>query len=129
MSVELREELNGRIIVLTLGGKLVKEDYAQFTPDLERAVKVHGKVRLLVELRGFHGWTLGAVWEDFKFDVHHYRHIERLALVGEKKWEAGMATFCKPFTTAKLRYFDQSKADEASLWIHEDFVPASQPAC
>ncbi len=58
--------------------------------------------------------------------MHHYSHIERLALVGDKKWEAGMAMFCKPFTTAKVRYFDETKLDEASKWIYEGVVPASQ---
>ena len=65
-------------------------------------------------MHDFHGWTLGAVWEDVKFDLRHFSHIERLALVGDTKWEAGMAMFCKPFTTAKVRYFDESKAEEAS---------------
>ena len=71
-------------------------------------------MRLLVRMHDFHGWTLGAVWEDAKFDLRHFSHIERLALVGDTKWEAGMAMFCKPFTTAKVRYFDESKAEEAS---------------
>ncbi len=31
-----------------------------------------------------------------------------------------MAVFCKPFTTAKIRYFDQAKADEAKTWIESD---------
>ena len=33
-----------------------------------------------------------------------------------------MAVFCKPFTTAKIRYFDESKGDEAREWIHEAIV-------
>ncbi len=61
----------------------------------------------------------GALWEDIKFDWRHFSDIERLAIVGDSKWEAGMAVFCKPFTTAKIRYFDESKAAEASAWIHE----------
>ncbi len=129
MSVKLREESDGRILVLTLSGKLEKEDYTHFTPEVERAVKEHGKIRLLVEMHDFHGWTLGAMREDIIFDMHHYSHIERLALVGDKKWEAGMATFCKPFTTATVRYFDESKSDDASLWIHEGVVPVSPATC
>ncbi len=62
---------------------------------------------------------MGAAWEDVKFDLHHFADIERLALIGENRWEAGMAVFCKPFTAAKVRYFDDSKADEAAAWIHE----------
>lgn len=126
MSVELREEADGKVLILDLSGKLTKDDYAHFTPTVERAVKYNGKVRLLVRMHGFHGWTLGAVWEDVKFDLHHFSHIERLALVGDRKWEAGMAVFCKPFTTAKVQYFDEGKADEASAWIHEGIPPAEQ---
>lgn len=125
MAVELREEAGGKILVLNLSGKLAKEDYAHFTPVVERAVKEHGKVRLLVRMHDFHGWTAGALWEDIKFDWRHFSHIERLALVGESRWEHGMAVFCKPFTAATVRYFDQSKADEASAWVHEG---VAQPA-
>jgi hypothetical protein len=52
-------------------------------------------------------------------------HIERVALVGDRKWEAGMAVFCKPFTTAKVRYFDAAKSNEAMAWINEE---VAQPA-
>lgn len=70
---------------------------------MERLVKQHGKIRMLVEMHDFHGWTAGALWEDVKFDAKHFHDIERLALVGETKWEKGMAVFCKPFTTAASR--------------------------
>jgi hypothetical protein len=84
MAVELREEADGKILILNLSGKLTKEDYAQFTPAVEQAVKAHGKVRLLLRMHGFHGWTLGAVWKDVKFDPRHFSHVERLALVGDR---------------------------------------------
>jgi len=128
MAVELHEEAGGKLLVLTLSGKLMKDDYAHFTPEVDQAIKDHGKVRMLVRMHNFHGWDLGAVWEDVKFDLHHFSHIERLALVGDRRWEAGMAVFCKPFTTAKVRYFDESKADDAKVWIHEGIaqpVPAA----
>ena len=65
--------------------------------------------------------SLAAPRSTYPLGFHHASQItaERLALVGESRWEHGMAVFCKPFTTAAVRYFDQSKADEASAWIHE----------
>ena len=57
------------------------------------------------------------LWEDIKFDLKHFNHIERLAMLGESKWEKGMAAFCKPFTTAKIRYFDSKDAAAAREWI------------
>ena len=43
--------------------------------------------------------------------------IERLAIVGETKWEKWMVTFCKAFTTATIRYFPSEHAAEARAWI------------
>jgi hypothetical protein len=28
-----------------------------------------------------------------------------------------MASFCKPFTSATIRYFDREQADEARQWL------------
>ncbi len=120
MSVELHEESGGKILVIKLSEKLTKADYEHFLPEVNRLIKQFGKLRLMVEMHNFHGWTMGALWQDIKFDMAHFKDIERLALVGESKWEAGMAAFCKPFTTAKVRYFDSSKLPEAKAWIQSD---------
>ena len=119
MPVELKELDNGQLLEVHLTGKLVKTDYEMFLPAVERLVKQHGKIRMLVELHDFHGWTCGALWADVKFDAKHFNDIERLAITGENKWEKGMAVFCRPFTTAKVRYFDHTKAAEAQEWLAE----------
>jgi hypothetical protein len=119
MTVNTREEAGGKVLAVELSGKLTKEDYEKFVPEVEKLIGKQGKVRMLVSMKDFHGWSAGALWEDIKFDVKHFKDIERLALVGDKKWEAGMAAFCKPFTTATVRYFDETKASEASKWVAE----------
>ncbi|HET6878681.1 MAG TPA: STAS/SEC14 domain-containing protein [Pirellulales bacterium] len=119
MPVEIHEESEGKVFAIKLSGKLSKQDYEHFVPETESRIKQHGKLRMLVEMHDFHGWELGALWEDVKFDVKHFSHIERLALVGETKWEKGMAAFCKPFTTAKIRYFDTAQRDQALAWLNE----------
>jgi hypothetical protein len=119
VSYDITELMEGKIIEVRLTGKLTKEAYQEFVPMTESAIAKHGKVRLLVIMHDFHGWTAGALWEDLKFDLKHFAHIERLAIVGETKWEQGMTTFCRPFTTAKIRYFDVAKIDEARHWIEE----------
>jgi hypothetical protein len=35
-------------------------------------------------------------------------------------WGGTMAIFCRPFTTAKMRYFDSTQLDEARKWINEE---------
>jgi len=117
MPVELKELESGKLLEIRLTGKLVKQDYESLVPTMERLVEEHGKIDMLMDMHDFHGWTAGALWEDTKFGVRHFSHIGRLAMVGETRWEKGMAAFCKPFTTAKVRYFDRAKLDEARAWL------------
>jgi hypothetical protein len=119
MPIQLEEENSGKILELHISGKLVKADYEFFVPEFERLVRQHGKLRLLFDMTGFHGWEASAVWEDFKFGIEHFSDIERLAMVGETKWQHGMTTFCKPFTKAKIRYYVHADADMAWKWLEE----------
>ena len=80
-------------------------------------VKQHGKTRVLFEMVDFHGWEAAALWDDIKFDLKHFSHIERLAMVGDTKWEKGMSVFCRPFTTAEIRYFERTALDQARAWL------------
>jgi len=119
MAITIEEKNDGKLLEVSLTGKLAKEDYEAFVPVVEPLVAKHGKIRLLVVMHDFHGWTASALWEDTKFAAHHFRDIERIAIVGETKWEKGLATFCAPFTAAKVRYFDHADANEARTWVEE----------
>ena len=87
-------------------------------PEFEGLVRQHGKLRVLFDMTGFHGWGAGVVG-DIKFDIKHFGDIERLAMIGDRKWEHGMATFYKPFTKATIRYFDHADAVAARTWLSE----------
>ena len=116
---ELKIVSAGKILHVRATGKLTKESYEIFAPLIDKQIDEHGKIRVLFEMHDFHGWTAGAMWEDLKFDFRHWKDIERLAIVGESKWEKGMAVFCKPFTSAKIQYFDHTKLSEARAWLEE----------
>ncbi len=119
MAIQLTEEGNGKLLTIHVSGKLVKDDYADFVPAFERLVRQHGKLRVLFDMTGLHGWDAGAAWEDTKFAINHFADIKRIAMVGEKQWQYGMAIFCKPFTKAMVRYFDRADAAEARKWLGE----------
>ncbi len=117
---EIDINVEGKMMEVCATGKFEKKDYELFVPAAEELIKEHGKIRVLFVMHDFHGWTAGAVWEDLKFDLKHFNDIERLAIVGESKWEKGMSVFCRPFTTAKIKYFDSSELEQARKWIAED---------
>lgn len=117
MTVMLEQMDTEKMIQVKATGKLTSEDYEHFVPRIEEAIKKFGKVRVLFEMEDFHGWEAGALWKDLKFDAKHFSDIERLAMVGEKSWQKGMSVFCKPFTTAKVRYFGPDERDKAVEWL------------
>jgi hypothetical protein len=117
MSIAIQESADVKFLEIDLSGKLAKEDYNIFLPEIERQIHEHGKLRLLVHMHDFHGWTAGAIWEDIKFDAKHFTDFERIAFVGDQKWESAMSKFCHVFTTAKIRFFDEAKLDEARAWL------------
>lgn len=119
MSVQLSEKSNGKILEVQASGKLTADDYKEFVPEFQRLVQHHGKISLVFEMRNFHGWEAAALWKDIQFDFKHFADIDRLAMVGDKTWENWMADFCRPFTTAKIRYFDLAEVEAARRWVAE----------
>ena len=114
--VELTERADGKLLEVELSGRLEKEDYDLFVPTFERLIEKHGKLHLLVVLDDFEGWTAGALWEDLKIDFEHWNDIAKLAIVGEDRWQKGMAVFCKPFTKAEVKFFPKEELAEARAW-------------
>ena len=102
-----------------MSGKLHDEDYKTFVPLVDAAIAKDGKVRVLAQFHDFHGWDLGALWDDIKFSTTHCTRIERIALVGEKTWEKWMTKVCKPFTLAKIKYYGAAEIDAAWQWLGE----------
>ncbi len=120
MSVMLKELEGGKALEVDADGTLTKADYRNFVPTVERLIQEHGKINILFSMDHFHGWSPGGLWEDVKFDTRHFGDIQRLALVGDKKWEKWMARFCRPFTRAEIRYFDRQQTDQARQWVQQN---------
>ena len=119
MPIQVIEEDDGKIVVIHVSGKLGKGDYQQFVPEFERLVRRNGKLRVLFDMTGFHGWEGEGLWEEIKFDMNHLADIERIAAVGDKKWQHGMTAFFTPLTKVTTRYFDHADAAEARRWLGE----------
>ena len=118
--IETIETGSPKVVSFRFCGTLHDKDYQQFMPRMEITLTAEGKVRLFIQLEDFHGWDLRAAWDDLEFGLKHYSDFERIAMVGDRKWEEWMANFCKPFTNAKVKYFDRSEVDAAWKWLREE---------
>ena len=117
MAITLHENPAGKVLEVRVTDKLTHSDYQQFATRFETMFKQHGQLNVLFEMVSFHGWEVAAMWDELKFDVKHFSDIERLAIVGDKQWEQAMSVLARPFTAAKIRYFDSAAINEARAWV------------
>ena len=119
MPVQITEETNA-VIKAIVTGKIAKEDLESSLPEVEKGIAKHGKIYVLIELQDFEGSDLEALWEQMKFDTKHFDNIERIAVVGEKKWHEWSEQFSSPFSVAKTAYFQPGESEKAFLWLKGD---------
>lgn len=128
MSIELREEAGGKILVVKMSGTLKESDFGRFVHKAEQLIKQQGKLRILCDVHGFDGRETGAEQDDERdhtidaFERKHFADVERLAFVGEEALQQTWAAFHKPFVAATVRYFKEEQAAEARRWIYTDLA-------
>ena len=118
MPIEMRDQNGGKVFDVKLIGRLQKEDYRPLVIEFSRLAKAHGKLRVLLDMTRFEGWDAGALWQEIKFDAKHLNEMERLAVIGDTRWQQAIASFAKPFTPAEVRYFDAGEAEQAAAWVN-----------
>ena len=101
---------------IRLSGELKASDYDKIIPVIEYKIDIHGKINLYCELGELKSIEVAAIWKDLKFDVRHFSDFRRVAIVGHKSWMDWATQFTKPFTSAKVRYFDTYDKHEAMAW-------------
>lgn len=117
MPIQIETSTSTNVVQVHLSGKLHATDYETLVPQLEASIEEHGKLRLIVIMDDFHGWDAAALWEDVKFDFKHFADFQRIAIVGDSRWQEGMALFCKPFTSAEVKYFEEGHLSVATNWL------------
>ena len=120
MPIQFHAENGGKILVTQATGMVSKADYKSFIAEFERLLKKQGKLRILVDITDFHGLTSDGVLEDIKLYVKHKGDIERIAVIGDKRWEQVLTNLGKPFMPAQMQYFDLADANKAKKWLSED---------
>jgi len=118
--IEMLTSLPAHTVGFKLSGKLHDEDYKKFVPLVDAEIAREGKVNVLAQFADSHGWDAKALWDDIKFSTTHCTKFKKIAIVGDKTWEKWMAMVCKPFTRAKVRYFDATEVEAARTWLAEE---------
>lgn len=105
-------------LAVKLSGRIDKKEYQQVLSNLKSKVTGENKVDLLVDLSELDKFTMGALWEDIKFDVKNFKVIRRFAIIGDKNTIKVLDPISEPFVTDEAKFFNKSEFKEAEQWVH-----------
>ncbi|QDU31993.1 hypothetical protein KS4_00210 [Poriferisphaera corsica] len=104
-------------IGFSIDGKLHADDYRRIIPICEQLIEDTGELRILVYLKHYEGASFAALFQDLKFDVSHWSKFKRIAMVGDKKWQAHMAKLTDLIMHGEVKHFTSDEMDEAWVWV------------
>ncbi len=117
MGTEIVNVANG-IITLKVSGKLTHPELTAIQKRAEEILNEHGKMNTLIVLDAFEGWEKEGDWGDLSFLLKNDKFMERMAIVGDKKWEDLALVFAgKGFRDCVVEYFPTQEAAEAQAWL------------
>jgi len=109
-------DLPDGLIGFEVGGTLHAEDYRDvLLPAVERAAAA-GDVRIVLVIATFSGLSAGALWQDLKMGVEHFRSWQRIALVTDIEWIVHMTSMFGWMTPGELQHFTLDDRDAAIRW-------------
>ena len=115
--IEILTKGEDNTVAIKMTGELTAKDYEPVVSLLENKIRNFGKINLYCEIEGLDDVETGAIWKDLKFDLKHLNDFEKVAMVGDKQWLEWSSKFAKPFTSAEVRYFDETEKAKAMEWI------------
>jgi hypothetical protein len=109
---------NARYVRIHAAGRLTHGDYDALEPPFEAELKRRGgRTPLLLDLKGWRGWTAGGLLRDLRFDLRHRNSFPRIAVVGDRPWHKWLTLSAKPIFKGDMRYFDASEEARAVEWV------------
>jgi len=107
----------GRLTVIGIFATFDVEDFRRIETEVEKQLRTHGQIDLLVDLTGMLDYTLDAALEDIKFTRQHARDVGRIAIFSEDNAVVWTALLSRLFVQAEIRVFDSEEL--AREWLGE----------
>lgn len=115
MPVDAREEAPD-LVRVTLQGRMAPADHAALLYFVTKAIERTRRIRLLIVLDAFEGWTIGEEWGDEDLRLESDAPIVKAAIVGEDRWKEEVFAFVgQPFRKMSIEYFNNEAA--ARSWL------------
>jgi hypothetical protein len=116
MGVTIQEE--GNLRVLRISGLLKKSEMDAAFAAEARKWGPSTRIKVLVMVEDFKGFERTTDWGDITFLVKHDHQVEKIAIVGDQRWESDMVTFAGAgFRQGQVKFFPMDQLSQARAWL------------
>ena len=117
MSAEMVSVSDG-VLTVRFSGKLKLSELQAMQKVAGEAIDRNGKVSVLCLADDFLGWEKGGDWGDVSFQAQYDPFIEKIAIVGDRKWEDLTLLFTsKGIRRVPIEYFAPNDLAKARAWL------------
>ncbi|HVM18509.1 MAG TPA: STAS/SEC14 domain-containing protein [Egibacteraceae bacterium] len=111
-----------QVLGYAIEGRITQDEVEQMQAEIGEAMERHGSTRLLARIEGMEDVEPSAVWQDMKMVPEYTRHVQRAAVVGDRRWQEWATRLADVF--AEARYFETGDEEQAWAWLRENGKPA-----
>ena len=117
MSASIESNTEG-ILTIKITGKLSQPELVGVRKAAAELIHKQDRTRLLIVAQKFQGWEKGGDWGDLSGQAALDPKVEKMAIVGEKKWEDFALIFAgQGVRRFPIQYFDDP--DAARAWLQK----------
>lgn len=113
--ISTMERSSGNLLGYSVSGDVTKADFGTLTPVAASVVAEHGSVRLLLDVTDFHVEKISAMSAQVDFAQQFGDKIDRMAVVGDQKWDKAAGQLCEKFGVSNFKFFETD--DDAWTWL------------
>jgi hypothetical protein len=105
-------------MTVRITGRLSCSELAAAQKAAAEILRKEGAMRVLVLAINFEGWERAGDWGDVSFQMDNDARIEKMAVIGEKKWEElAIAFTAKGLRPFPIEYFQPAELASARAWL------------
>lgn len=111
------EESSDNVMGFRVTGFIKRKDYRAIDSEMDRLLEEYENIKLLLQFDNFL-WEFMTAWgKDAGFGMKYGAKIDKLAIVGERKWQEAMAKLSAPIFGKESKFFHAENIDSAWEWL------------
>lgn len=112
------QQLNDTTLAATVTGMLDQATYTAMQDAARQMIHKAGKIKVLILLKDFEGFSRGVDWGNMDFYGEHADDIVRMAIVGDPKWETQAFVFTGANARkTEIKFFPPTQFGLAQAWL------------